>query len=214
MFKRRFKLKVRKIGRPLSKSRKRPYRGVSSILKLKKQLQAITKTIETKSGSVEISDGTEYRHNNMYFINNTCLQTTNGTMDVENSQGQRIGDKITLSGVSFRMMLELNERYSDVTFRMMVVRSSKGDAPTDSTLWQGNSGNKMLDTLNTERFSILFQKYVKMKSPGLVTIASGIQDIGSGYVIGGATDVISRAKRIVNFLIPGKNFCRSPTRTH
>jgi len=67
------------------------------------------------------------------------LQTSNSTMDVENSQGQRIGDKIALSGVSFRMMLELNERYSDVTFRMMVVRSARDDTPTSSTLWQGNS---------------------------------------------------------------------------
>ena len=83
-------------------------------------------------------------------------------MDVENSGGQRIGDKITLSGVSFKMMLELNERYSDVTFRMMVVRSARGDTPDGSTLWQGSSGNKKLNEFNTERYSILFTKYVKV----------------------------------------------------
>ena len=98
----------------------------------------------------------------MYIVNNTFLRTTNGTMDVENSGGQRIGDKITLSGVSFKMMLELNERYSDVTFRMMVVRSARGDTPDGSTLWQGSSGNKKLNEFNTERYSILFTKYVKV----------------------------------------------------
>jgi len=63
------------------------------------------------------------------------------------------------------MMLELNERYSDVTFRLFVVRSAKGDTPTTVTLWQGASGNKMLDTFNTERFTILYSKYVKILAP-------------------------------------------------
>jgi len=78
-------------------------------------------TIETKSGTVQISDGTQYLHNTLYTVNSTFLNTSHGVMDNEATQGQRIGDKITLSGVSFTMMLELNERYSDVTFRMFVV---------------------------------------------------------------------------------------------
>ena len=45
--------------------------------------------------------------------------------------------------ISFKMMLELNERYSDVTFRLFVVRSAKGDTPTSDTLWQGASGKYM-----------------------------------------------------------------------
>jgi len=53
--------------------------------------------------------------------------------------GNRIGDKVTLVGVKFTMMFELNERYSDVTFRLMVVRSVKGDTPTAATLWQGDT---------------------------------------------------------------------------
>ena len=38
-------------------------------------------------------------------------------------------------------MLELNERYSDVTLRMLVIRCAKGDVPTANTLWQGASSN-------------------------------------------------------------------------
>ena len=52
----------------------------------------------------------------MYTISNTFLRTGNSTLDEETSQGQRIGDKVTLVGVKFTMMLELNERYSYVTF--------------------------------------------------------------------------------------------------
>mmetsp|Transcript_96821 Transcript_96821/g.156189 ORF Transcript_96821/g.156189 Transcript_96821/m.156189 type:complete len:155 (+) Transcript_96821:514-978(+) len=110
----------------------------------------MVKTIETKSGVQILTDGLEMAHNNLFSVSSTFLQTSSGITDNENQAGQRIGDKITLSGVAFTLMLELNERYSDVTFRMFVVRSAKGDTPTTSTLWQGASGNKMLDTFNSE----------------------------------------------------------------
>ena len=144
----------------LRTTRKRP--AESSLQGLAKKLRRMEKTIETKIGVRTIADGQEYLHNNLYNISSGFLVTNNGTMDIENTLGQHIGDKITLVGVSFTMMVELNERYSDVTFRMFVVRSAKGDTPTTGTLWQGASSNKMLDTFNTERFSILHSKYVKL----------------------------------------------------
>lgn len=121
--------------------------------------------------------------------------------------GTRIGDKISLSGVSFKTMLELNERYSDVTFRMMVVRSAKGDIPDGNTLWQGNLGNKMLDTFNTERYSVIFTKYVKMRAPNMGIQSTGVQQIGSGFASG--TPHLSCATRIVKFYVPDKKFTRS-----
>jgi len=141
------------------------------------KVNALTRTIETKSGVRQISDGIEYRHNNIQRVSSNFLDTSNGTGDVEHSTGQRIGDRITLSGVSFKMMLELNESYSDVTFRMMVVRSAKGDIPDTDTLWMGASGNKMLDTFNNERFTLLFHKYVKMTAPNQGNVAAGVQAI-------------------------------------
>jgi len=110
-------------------------------------------------------------------------------------------------GVTFAMMLELNERYSDVTFRLMVIQSAKGDTPTNATLWNGGSGNKTLDTSNTEQFSILYTKYVKITAPNQGNTPSGIQTVGSGFQVG--TNTISRATRIVKFFVPGKKFTRS-----
>jgi len=133
-----------------------------------KRIKRIDRTIETKSGVLQISDGTEYGHNALNIVNNIFLGTLNGTLDNDNSRGQRIGDQIQLIGVSFSLMLELNERYSDVTFRMMVIRGAKGDAVTTSTLWQGASVNKMLDNINRERFTVLHTKYVYM--PGSVIV--------------------------------------------
>jgi len=117
----------------------------------------------------------------MFVVSSNFMVTSNGVNDFENPPGQRIGDKITLSGVSFKMMLELNERYSDVTFRLMVVRSAKGDTSNDGSFWQGASGNKMPDTVNTERFTILHSKYVKMKAPFFGFQPTGLQQVGSGF---------------------------------
>ena len=105
------------------------------------------------------------------------------------------------------MMLELNKPYSDVTFWMFVVLSAKGDTPTTGTVWQGASGNKMLDTFNTERFTIMFSKYVKITSQFFGVQAVGDQQIGSGFATG--TPTLSRATRIIKSWIPAKKFTKS-----
>lgn len=38
-------------------------------------------------------------------------------------------------------------------YRILVVKCAKGDTPTSSTIWTGTSGNKMIDTINSERYT-------------------------------------------------------------
>ncbi len=83
------------------------------------------------------------------------LTTTQGTGDPNTANtSARVGDSVMCSGVSIKMMLELNERYSMGTFRIFVVKCAKGDTPTKATLFTGLSANKMIDTINTERYSM------------------------------------------------------------
>ena len=98
-------------------------------------------------------------------------------------------------------MLELNERYSDVSVKIIVVKSAKGDEPTDANLWQGASANKLLDTFNTERFTILKSKFIKMRAPNMSIQASGIQTVGSGFTQGGTEHIQSRATRMFSISI-------------
>jgi hypothetical protein len=52
------------------------------------------------------------------------LETSQGTLDsMASSSGNCIGDEITLKGVNLKFMEGLNERYTDVTFRMFVVKN-------------------------------------------------------------------------------------------
>lgn len=171
-------------------------------------VKQVNKNLETKRGVQTSTDGVEIFHNNFVTLNSTVLSTTQGVEDpILTSLNNRIGDEINLKGVSIKMMVELNERYSDVTFRLLIVKCAKGDTPTRATLFTGLSGNKMIDTLNTERYTILTQKFFKIKAPNEGT-SSGMGASGTA----GATDansLLSRATRVVKLWIDGKKFVKS-----
>ena len=166
------------------------------------------KNIETKQSNQTIADGTEIFHNNFVTLSSNLLATTQGTWDPQTtSTNNRIGDQVTAIGVKIAMMVELNERYSDVTFRLMIVKCARQDVPTRSTLFHGQSGNKMIDTVNTERYSIIAQKWFKVKSPGQgTTSAVGLSGVAT---MNDANVQLSRATRIVKLWIPGSKFAKS-----
>lgn len=172
--------------------------------------QVVQRNIETKTSQLTDTDGVELRHNNFHFVTNNLLATQQGVAEPEIGIGDRIGDKITLNGVSLKFMLELNERYSDVTFRIMVIKSVRGDTPTLGTIFNGESGNKMMDTKNTERYTFLMDKFYKLKAPNITTghtseqvgNNSGIYQSG----VNATNNYLSRATRIIKLWIPGSKF--------
>ena len=178
------------------------------------------RTMEVKQAVSTVSDGTQIYHNNFITLDGHLLETTQGVKDPNTSHTEcRIGDQITLRGCKLKMFVELNERYSDVTFRMLVVKCAKGDSPTRATLFNGLSGNKMLDTINTERYTIIFQKYFKIKAPnpGISGSTGGTAEVGTTippsnagieYVGSNEVRVLSRATKIIKAWIPGKAFGR------
>lgn len=154
----------------------------------------------------------EISHNNFVVMTNTPLQTIQGDGDQDASQGQRIGDKINLKGLSIRFMTELNERYSDCSFRFLFVKSAKGDTPTLTTLFNGISGNKMLDTLNRERYTILKDQWFKIKAPNNSTFAGRYTLSGSDSGVNYRDDPkeqLSRATKITKIWIPGNKIVKS-----
>lgn len=176
----------------------------------------VMKDVETIKSVNSISDGQEIAHNSYISLSDNLLYTTQGDKNPEASAGSnRTGDQITLRGVSLKFMVELNERYGDVTFRLMVVKCARGDNPAASgNLWNGASGNRMLDTINTDRYSILYQKYFKLTARNMgteVPANNGILDTSgtSNHTSGQDWWSQSRATRIVKVYIPGKRFTRS-----
>ena len=165
------------------------------------------RNVETKESVSTANDGVEMFHNSIYVRKSDLLLTTQGTADPKDANASnRIGDKVALRGLSVKVMFELNERYSMGTFRIFIVKSAKGDVPTNGTLFNGVSGNKMIDSLNTERYTILARKTFTIKQSSTGMVESGIQEVGSGFTKG-VSDV-SRATKIVSLWVPGNKIVR------
>lgn len=179
--------------------------------------RTLFKNAESKNSQFNATDYQQISHNT--FINiapNNVLYTSQGVADPENNNIQnRIGDKITLLKVQFRMMLEINERFSDCTYRILLVKSAKGDTPTNNTLFNGLSGNRMLDTINYERYSVLYQKWGKIKAAPETTGRAGVADDSIANpntgIFESSNDKFhySRATKIIKFDIPGSKFAKN-----
>jgi hypothetical protein len=76
--------------------------------------KVLARKIETKSSVITAADGTQIYHNNFINLDPSAsfLATNVGVADPMIGVRDRIGDEITLKGMSIRMMLELNERFS------------------------------------------------------------------------------------------------------
>lgn len=188
--------------------KKRVYKKKSSKVSpaiVKYVKKELNKNIETKKSVYTSTDGVEIGHNGAVVLDNTLLYTSQGVTDPQNnSLYNRVGDEINLRGVELKFMFELNERYSDVTLRIIVVKSAKYDVPTATTLFNGISGNKMLDTFNTERYTIIAQKYLKITAPntGAITTLAGATNVGSGIYDASTTQYFSRATKLCKMWIP------------
>jgi len=169
--------------------------------------------LETKTSVRTRDDGAEMFHNTIYVRESALLGTTQGTADPKDANAaNRIGDKITLSGLSVKVMFELNERYSMATFRIFIVKSAKGDVPTNGTLFNAISNNKMIDTLNRERYTILATKTFTIRQSSTAIQASGIQEVGSGFTKG--AEQMSNATKIVKLWVPGNKLIRGKNLTY
>ena len=177
--------------------------------------RTLFKNAESKNSQATAADNQQISHNNAVIIATNVLQTTPGVQDPENQNTlNRIGDRITLLKVQFRMMLEINERFSDVTYRILLVRSARGDTPTNATLFNQLSGNRMLDTINYERHSVLYQKWGKIKAAPESGGRAAFADNSTVNPLTGVYEAYndpwhgSKATRIVKFDVPGKKFAK------
>jgi len=183
---------------------------------LKKRIQSVVdRNIETKQAVWSQTDGVEVPHNFLgELVPGELLYSTQGTSDPMTGDGNnRIGDEVNVKSLTIKGMLELNERYSDVTCKLIIVKCPRGDIPTYSTLWQGQSNNKLLDEYNTERFTIVASKVIKLKAPNLAAYTTGVLPpiIGSGIAFGSTEHfpTLSRSTRMFSIKIPGKRFGRN-----
>lgn len=198
------------------KSKRGPKKSLMGIRNIRAVVNKVLgKKMETKQSTATTADNTVITHNNFITVENkdTFFRIVNGTGDDMTGDGNRIGDEINLKGISLKMMIEMNMRFSDVSFRLMLIKSGKGDTPTRASLYRGLSNNKMLDSLNTERYTIVFQKYFKITAQNTGTsgaqVTAGAGTLNTGTYVATSDVVQSRATKIIRVYIPGSKFGRN-----
>lgn len=150
-------------------SRNLPYRFggpvlVKRVAYLNRQVNQLSRTLETKEFTWKSSVNIGMQHNQVYQVQQQSggdlnpFRSANSTDDPMGIGGSRIGDKITVKGMMIKGFLENALQRPKVYYRVMLVRGAKGDTFNRSTLFKGNSDNKMIDQINTERYTIIAQK--------------------------------------------------------
>lgn len=94
------------------------------------------------------------------------------------SDVQRVGDSIITKGIKVRMLLGQKLDRKNVTFKIVVIRCSTGYVPVLSTMFDNQTGNIMLDSLNTDRFKVVYSKYIKkIISPDLSGVGGADKEL-------------------------------------
>jgi hypothetical protein len=104
---------------------------------------------------------------------------------------------------SIKMMLENPVDRSNTHYRIMFIRGANGETFDLTTLFKNQSNNKLMDVINTERFTIVTQKIVTLWVSGVTSSTIGLTDVPGNAVHGGTTT------RLVNMWIPGTKFAKS-----
>jgi len=181
---------------------------------MSQQVGRILKTIETKEGQWKSDINRSMAHNgvtiitapgmggsfmNVFHINQGVTDN-----DMSNGNGNRLGDEITVQSVKYHAFIENALARPKVYYRFMLVKCAKGDLPTRATLFKGNADNKMIDEINTERYTIVYQKIFNVSASNNVahtaTLLTGVPTA--------PTDAAGIATRIMKVTIPGRKFGR------
>ncbi len=85
-------------------------------------------------------------------------------------------------------------------YRIMVLRGAKGETFSRDTLFKNDSDNKMMDVINAERFTIVTQKIVNLKTSNGTSSSIGLTGVPGNVVNAGMTT------RLVTMWIPGTKF--------
>lgn len=203
-------------NRYISKSRSRtpPYKvyqlRAQSMRRITQSVRRLNSMIETKEGTRRVATNYALTHNYLSVLGdaNTGLALNpfhfgQGTGDpMVAGDGNRIGDKISVKGLMIRAFFENSTSRPKVYYRFMVIKAAKGDVPTRDTLFKGDSPNKMIDQVNTERFSIVYQKVFNIRTGNTAPTGVSVAGVPTGETGGG------QGTRTLKIWIPGRKFGR------
>lgn len=127
--------------------------------------KAVLKLSETKHVS-QSTENAQLYHNSVGIPFNGLLQLAQG--DAEN---QRIGDEVIGRSLKLKFWLSTKLDRQNVIYRIILLRLPKDQETGAFDPMEAVTGNKLIDYINTEKYTPVFQKFVKIQ--GTTTHASG-----------------------------------------
>ena len=139
-------------------------RGMASMIK-----RVMLKQCETKHKTTSVENA-NLNHNSAYALP-VFTQLSQGT-----DENQRIGDEVIGKYIKFKFQFFSKLDRPNVTYRIIVYRAPKDEESSYNDIMEGVVGNNILDNVNTEKYTPIMQKYVKI---------AGNTAIGPSGTIGG-----------------------------
>jgi len=167
--------------------------------------------IESKQFTWRTSQNVGIPHNEILVVQKqgvgalNMFQSSQGTDEPMGVGGSRIGDQISVRGVMIRAFFENSLQRNRVYYRLMVVKCAKGDVPSNTTLFKGDSVNRMIDQVNNERYTIIAQKIFNIT--GQVGVASSVTTAGEPQ-IDSTLRIAAQGTKTLKMWIPGSKFGR------
>lgn len=187
------------------------YAGIlrASVRAMAPKVNQLYSMIETKETTQTSGTNIGLPHNNVHIVQSggaplNIFKTYIGAQDPMAGVGERVGDKVCIRGVKIVAFMENALERTKVWYRMMLVRCPRGVTPDRTNLFKNDSGNKMIDQVNTERFTIVWQQQFS------VSVANGAANTIVG-VSGAPIQTITsggQGTRVVKAWIPGRKFGR------
>ncbi|ALY05861.1 hypothetical protein [Ctenophore-associated circular virus 3] len=160
---------------PYIKRRKTPYRRKSFMSRNVSRIarQVVMRAAETKTKVINYGK-TELYHNSLsvtHKLNFTAHMPAQG-----DGKDGRSGDSIIGKGWKLRMTLANKGDRPNVTYRLVVFAAKAGVTPTYSNTFVNVTGNGLLDGINTDRCTILYQKWLKPNKGMVGTSETGVRE--------------------------------------
>lgn len=119
------------------------------------RVKRLESMIETKESVQVTGANISLPHNNIHETGINPFALNIGASEPMSGTGQRVGDKITLRGILLKGFFENALNRGRVHYRVMLVRGAKGETFNRANLYKGIVGNKVIDQMNTERFTVV-----------------------------------------------------------
>lgn len=164
--------------------------------------------VETKEGQWKSPLNFSCLHNNIIVIQasgggnlNPFATSAFGANDpMVAGQFVRIGDQITVKGLKIVGFFENSLERAKVYYRLMLLKCPRGQTIDKTTLFKGDSDNKMIDVINTETFTVVAQKVFNIECSNNAPTTVGLTGVPAGGTPAGT------GSRVIKMWIPGNAF--------